>query len=63
MKYLQFTQYLYVLIAVFLFYKGFTMLDADNDEKWLYFILGAMCIVMFFVRRKIMGRIGQDRKP
>ena len=62
MKYLKFTQYLYILIAIFLFYKGFSELDTNNDGKWLYFILGAMCIVMFFVRRKIMGRMEQERK-
>ena len=55
MKYLKYTQYLYLIVAVIMIYNGFVELNSGTDKAYLSFFLAAVAIGMFFFRR-IMGK-------
>jgi inner membrane protein involved in colicin E2 resistance len=48
MAYMKYTQYVYLLIAVFFVYEGITKINDGNDIPYLYFLIAGMSIVMFF---------------
>ena len=61
MHYLKYTQYVYLIVAAFSFYKAFATWQNDTDEHFLFVAIGVMAVVMFLVRRKFVNRIGKDR--
>ncbi|OXA92858.1 hypothetical protein [Flavobacterium hercynium] len=62
MAYMKYTQYVYLLIAVFFVYEGITKINDGNDIPYLYFIIAAMSIVMFFVRRRFARKYDNHNK-
>lgn len=52
MGYLKYTQYVYLVFAIYFIYDGITKLNAGNDTPWLSFLIAGMAIFMFFFRRK-----------
>ena len=59
MKYLKFTQYIYLIFALFFIYDGFMKLNTE-ETPWLSFIIAAVAIFMFFFRRKFANKF-EDR--
>jgi predicted acetyltransferase len=61
MKYLQFTQYIYLIFAGFFVYDGFT--KWSTEEPYLFSLgIAAVCIFMFFFRRSFFNKT-KDRNP
>jgi hypothetical protein len=52
MKYLKYTQYVYLFAAVFFVYKALDVWSADSDDHYLFIALAALSVFMFFFRRK-----------
>ena len=51
MKYLKYTQYVYLFAAVFFVYKALDVWSADSDDHYLFIALAALSVFMFFFRR------------
>ncbi len=62
MTYLRITLYLYVVAALFLFYKAYQMWPADSDLKWLASVLGIGCLAMFWVRLRLLRNMGGKKE-
>ncbi|QSW91558.1 MULTISPECIES: hypothetical protein [Flavobacterium] len=60
MGYLKYTQYVYILFAVFFLYDGAVKLNEGNESYPLSFIIAGMAIFMFFFRRRFLKK-NQDR--
>ena len=52
MKYLKYTQYVYLLAAVFFVYKSISVWSTETDEHYLFLAIAALSVFMFFFRRK-----------
>lgn len=59
MKYLKFTQYIYLAFAGFFIYDGIMKLNTD-ESPWLSFIIAVVAIFMFFFRRSFAKKF-EDR--
>lgn len=55
MKYLQFTQYIYLIFAGFFVYDGVRKLN-NAEDYYLSFGIAAVCIFMFFFRRNFFNK-------
>lgn len=56
MKYLQFTQYIYLIFALFFVYDGFSKMNIPEEPYLLSFGIAAVCIFMFFFRRNFYNK-------
>ncbi|WP_026978825.1 hypothetical protein [Flavobacterium tegetincola] len=56
MKYLQFTQYIYLIFATFFIYDGIAKMNNAEESYLLSFGIGAVCIFMFFFRRSFFNK-------
>lgn len=61
MKYLQFTQYVYLLVGLFFIYHGFSERSQGNDP-WISFGIAAVSIFMFFFRRHYAKKFEQRNR-
>jgi positive regulator of sigma E activity len=52
MKYLKYTQFVYLFAAVFFVYKAISVWSAGTDEHFLFLAIAALSVFMFFFRRK-----------
>ena len=52
MKYLKYTQYVYLFAAVFFVYKAISVWCAETDEHFLFLAIALVSVFMFFFRRK-----------
>ncbi|MDR6966912.1 uncharacterized membrane protein YobD (UPF0266 family) [Flavobacterium arsenatis] len=59
MKYLKFTQYIYLAFAGFFIYDGIMKLNTD-ESPWLSFIIAIVAVFMFFFRRSFAKKF-EDR--
>ena len=55
MRYLQFTQYIYLIFAAFFVYEGFRRMNSGEDY-WLSFGIAAVCVFMYFFRRSFFNK-------
>jgi positive regulator of sigma E activity len=62
MNYLKYTQYVYILFAVFFIYDGIMKLNEGNDNSTLSFIIAGLAIFMFFFRRKFSKKFDDRNK-
>jgi uncharacterized membrane protein YobD (UPF0266 family) len=62
MGYLKYTQYVYLLFAIYFIYDGITKLNAGSDSFWLSFAIAVMAIFMFFFRRKFAKKFDDNKK-
>ncbi|WP_343696518.1 hypothetical protein [Flavobacterium sp.] len=62
MGYLKYTQYVYVLFAVYFIYDGAVKLNENNDAYPLSFVIAGMAIFMFFFRRKFVKKFDDRNK-
>ncbi|WKL47104.1 hypothetical protein Q1W71_19340 [Flavobacterium pectinovorum] len=59
---LKYTQYVYILFAVFFIYDGIMKLNEGNDNSTLSFIIAGLAIFMFFFRRKFSKKFDDHNK-
>ncbi|MEO6176461.1 MAG: hypothetical protein ABIP27_15015 [Flavobacterium circumlabens] len=62
MGYLKYTQYVYILFAVFFIYDGIIKLNEGNDTSTLSFIIAFLAVFMFFFRRKYAKKFDDRNK-
>ena len=52
MNYLKYTQYVYLVAAVFFIYKSISVWNEGTDEHFLFLGIAILSVFMFFFRRK-----------
>ena len=65
MGYLKYTPYLYLAVAIFCFYDGFTRMNEPDSNYMLSFLIAAAAVAMFAFRlsfAKRMEKRNRDRK-
>ena len=62
MGYLKYTQYVYLVFAIYFIFDGVTKLNEGNDTPWWSFAIAAMAIFMFFFRRKFAKKFDDNKK-
>jgi len=62
MGYLKYTQYVYLVFAVYFIFDGVTKINEGNDTPWLSFAIAVMAIFMFFFRRKFAKKFDDNKK-
>ena len=60
MKYLKFTQYIYLIAAIIFGIRAAEVWDNHKDQAYLYLGITALSIFMFFFRRKFAKKF-EDR--
>lgn len=60
MKYLQYTQYIYLVAAIIFAVRAAEIWDTAQDQAYLYLGITALSIFMFFFRRKFAKKF-EDR--
>lgn len=64
MNYLKYTQYVYLLVAVFFVFKAVTVWTEDNDQHFLFLGIAFVSGFMFFFRRKFAKKFeDRNNKP
>jgi hypothetical protein len=56
MRYLQFTQYIYLIFAGFFIYDGIAEINTPDQHYLLSFGIAGVCIFMFFFRRNFFNK-------
>ncbi|MCD0464010.1 hypothetical protein [Flavobacterium sp. ENC] len=59
---LKYTQYVYILFAVFFIYDGIIKVNEGNDTSTLSFIIAGLAVFMFFFRRKYAKKFDDRNK-
>jgi len=62
MKLIKYTQYVYLVFAIFFIYDAVSKLLANEEGYTLSFIIAAVCIFMFFFRRSFVKRFENHKK-
>lgn len=60
MNYLKYTQYVYLVAALFFVFKAIEIWDEDNDQQILFIGIAVLSICMFLFRRKFAKKF-EDR--
>lgn len=60
MNYLKYTQYVYLVSALFFTFKAVEVWNEDNDQHFLFLGIAALSIFMFFFRRRFASKF-EDR--
>jgi hypothetical protein len=62
MGYLKYTQYVYILFALFFTYEGIMKLNAGDESYPFYFVIAGMATFMFFFRRRFLNKYNDRNK-
>ena len=62
MGYLKYTQYVYLVFAIYFIFDGVTKLNEGNETPWLSFAIAVMAVFMFFFRRKFAKKFDDNKK-
>ncbi|MCW2118671.1 hypothetical protein [Flavobacterium sp. 7A] len=63
MNYLKYTQYVYLVFAIYFIYDGIIKWTEEGANPLMQFFIAGMAIFMFFFRRKFAKKTsGQNRK-
>ena len=62
MKYLKYTQYIYLVAAIIFGIRAAEVWDQDQDRSYLFMGITALSVFMFFFRRKFSNKF-EDRRP
>ena len=62
MKYLRYTSYLFLIIAVLLVVDGVMELEKPDGRATLSFIFAGVCVFMFFFRRNMAKRFEERNR-
>ncbi len=60
MNYLKYTQYIYLVAAIFFAIRAVEIWDQDNDQHFLFLGIAILSVFMFFFRRKFAKKY-EDR--
>lgn len=64
MNYLKYTQYVYLVFAIYFIVDGIMKWNESEDKPWLHFMIAGMAVFMFFFRRSFSKRIeNRNKKP
>ncbi len=61
-KFLRYTEYLYLAVAVISIYKVVTLWSVDPKETYIFIFFAVVSIAMFLFRRKYRQRFEQRKK-
>ncbi|MBQ4912946.1 hypothetical protein J8L85_00760 [Maribacter sp. MMG018] len=61
-KILKYTEYLYLIVAVFSIYRIFTDWNTDRNMAYLFVFFAVISVGMFFFRRKYRKKFEQRAK-
>ncbi|WP_396591569.1 hypothetical protein [Allomuricauda sp. R78024] len=61
-KFLKYTEYLYLAVAVISIYKIATLWSVDPKETYIFIFFAVVSIAMFLFRRKYRQRFEQRKK-
>ena len=61
MKYLKYTQYIYLVAAIIFGIRAAEVWDQDQDRSYLFMGITALSVFMFFFRRKFSNKF-EDRR-
>ncbi len=61
-KILKYTEYLYLIVAVFSIYRIFTDWNTDRNMAYLFVFFAVISVGMFFFRRKYRKKFEQRVK-
>ncbi|MES2545981.1 MAG: hypothetical protein V4548_13940 [Bacteroidota bacterium] len=62
MNYLKYTQYVYLVFALYFIYDGIAKIISKEEEPWLSFIIAGLAVFMFFFRRKFAKKFEDAKK-
>lgn len=62
MKYLKFTPYLYLIVAIVMVCNGFLNLNSADANPWLSFGLAVMAFFMFYFRMRFVKKYEEQNK-
>lgn len=62
MKYLKYTSYLFLVIAIALLVDGMLELEKPDGRSTLSFIFAGVCVFMFFFRRNMAKKFENRSK-
>ncbi|MFY7666617.1 hypothetical protein [Flavobacterium sp.] len=62
MKFLKFTQYVYLVAAAFMTYRTVELWNSGTDERYLYLIFAVGALAMFFFRRLYFKKFEERAK-
>lgn len=63
MNYLKYTQYVYLVFAIYFIYDGIMKWTNEGTNPFMQFFIAAMAIFMFFFRRRFAKKAaGQNTK-
>lgn len=62
MKYLKFTPYLYLIVAIVMVCNGFFNLNSADANPWLSFGLAGMAFFMFYFRMRFVKKYEEQNK-
>jgi len=60
MNYLKYTQYVYLLVAIFFMVKAVEIWNDKNNQHFIFLGIAAVSVFMFFFRRKFAHKF-EDR--
>lgn len=60
MNYLKYTQYVYLVAAIFFAVKAVQIWNEDNDQHFLFLGIAILAVFMFFFRRKYARRFEEN---
>jgi len=60
MNYLKYTQYIYLVAAIFFAIRAVEIWDQDNDQHFLFLGIAILSVFMFFFRRRFSKKF-EDR--
>lgn len=64
MNYLKYTQYVYLVAAVFFTFKAVEIWNEDNDQHFLFLGIAVLAVFMFFFRRRFANKFeDRNKKP
>nr|WP_289645038.1 hypothetical protein [Maribacter aestuarii] len=61
-KILRYTEYLYLIVAVFSIYRIFTDWNTDRNSAYLFIFFAVISTAMFFFRRTYRKKFEQRQK-
>ena len=64
MNYLKYTQYIYLVAAIFFAIRAVEIWDQDNDQHFLFLGIAILSVFMFFFRRRFAKKFeDKNDKP
>ncbi len=62
MGYLKYTQYVYIIIALFFAYDAVVKMNEGDESYPFYFVIAGMSAFMFFFRRRFINKHNNRNK-